>query len=138
MALKRRQLRPNTIDARARGHANRLAEQWRAAGFEVDLVEYLDTRAEAGGYTVTAHSASSVLSCRCQSWTVRRWLMGRRPVWTVSVSMRGGAEGAAGSLREVGATAAWEHQAAWDLVQKWIDGEGTLAPTLDEALATLP
>jgi hypothetical protein len=136
--LKHRDLRPHTIDAAARGHAKRLADQWRAAGLEVDLVEYLGTNAEAGGYTVTARSPSSVLSCRCQSWQARTWLLGRRPVWTVAVSMRGGPQGAAGPLQEVGVAAAWEHQVVWDAVQKWIDGAGTLAPTLDEALAGLP
>ena len=60
----------------------------------------------------------------------------RRPLWTIAVSVRTtGGHGA--RLQEAGTTAAWEHQVAWDGVQKWIDGAGTLAPTLDNALAAL-
>jgi hypothetical protein len=134
MPLKRRHLRPHIIDSQARSYAKRLADQWRAAGLTVDMVEYLETSAEAGGYTLTARSAASILSCRCQSWVARTWPWRRRPLWTVAVSVRAG-DGA--RLQEVGTTAAWEHQAAWDGVQKWIDGAGTLAPTLDKALVAL-
>jgi hypothetical protein len=136
MPLKRRQLRPHVLDAQARGHAKRLADQWRAAGLAVDVVEYLDTRAEAGGYTLTARSDASVLSCRCQSWVDGSWPWRRRSLWTIAVSART-ATGEGARLQEVGTTAAWEHQAAWDGVQRWIDGAGTLAADLDVALAGL-
>ncbi len=120
-------------------HAKRLADQWRAAGLAVDVVEYLDTSAEAGGYTVTARSPTSILSCRCQSWLAGSWPWRRRPLWTIAVSVRpaDGAGTPAGRMQEVGTAAAWEHQAAWDRVQNWIDGAGALAPSLDKALTGL-
>ena len=140
MRLNSRSLRPHVINAEARIHAKRLVEQWRAAGLAVDIVEYLDTSADAGGYTVTARSATSVLSCRCQSWLARGWWR-RRPLWTIAVSVRGEAEDGEGAkrspLRPVGTTAAWRHDVAWERIQDWLNGAATLPPTLDEALAAL-
>ena len=135
MAIARRQLRPHRIDAQVRSHAKRLADQWRAAGFDVDIVEYLQTSSEAGGYTLTAQGPSAVLSCRCQSWAVGMWPWLRRPLWTIAVSVRTGDNV---RLQEVGTSAGWDHQAAWDRVQKWIDGEDALPASLEDALAALP
>ena len=100
MPLKSRNLRPHTTDARAHNHAKRLAEEWRAAGLVVDLVEYVDTATDPGGYVVTARSSTSIMSCRCQSWVVRTALWRRRALWTISVSVRpAGVEGDAASGR---------------------------------------
>lgn len=141
MSLKSTSLRPHTTDARARHHAKRLADQWRAAGLVVDMVEYVDTPTDPGGYAVTARSSSSVMSCRCQSWLVRTRLWRRRPLWTIAVSVRAaGIEGdnaASPSAQPAGVVAAWDHGRAWEIVQDWIDGNGSLPPTLDKALAML-
>ena len=142
MPLKSRNLRPHTTDARARNHAKRLAEEWRAAGLVVDLVEYIDTATDPGGYAVTARSSSSIMSCRCQSWVVRTALWRRRALWTISVSVRpAGLEGdtaLAPPAQPAGVAAAWEHERAWEMVQDWIDGAGPLPASLDKALAVLP
>ena len=142
MPLKSRNLRPHTTDARARNHAKRLAEEWRAAGLVVDLVEYVDTATDPGGYAVTARSSTSIMSCRCQSWVVRTALLastrlvddlGERPRRRVSTRDTALAPPA----QPAGVAAAWEHERAWETVQDWIDGAGPLPATLDEALAAL-
>ena len=140
MRVKRSNMRPHVIDARARNVAQRLADQWRATGLAVDWVEYLGTDTEPGGYGLTARSSTSILSCRCQSWAVRSWRWRRRPLWTISVSVRAAAPEAemrAAPAQPAGVVAAWEHEKAWDTVQNWIDGTGALPPTLSEALAAL-
>ena len=139
-----RSLRPHTVDPLARDHAKRLADDWRAAGLEVDLVEYVDTATEPGGYVLTGRSQTSVMSCRCQSWLYRRWLWGGRQLWTIVVAVRPAratrrkstgrcrAAGPPGGLcRGLGARAAWAQ------VQDWIDGAAPLPPTLDAALAAM-
>ena len=141
MPLKARNLRPHASDARARNHAKRLAEEWRAAGLDVDLVEYVDTATDPGGYAVTARSSSSIMSCRCQCWRVRTALWRRRALWTIAVSVRPAGVAGEGTLtppaQSAGVAAAWEHERAWETVQDWIDGAGSLPPTLDKALAAL-
>jgi hypothetical protein len=141
MRLTSSNLRPHTTDARARNHAKRLADEWRAAGLIVDLVEYVDTATDPGGYAVTARSSSSIMSCRCQSWLVRKLFRRRRPLWTISVSVRtasaDGGSAMAVPAQPAGVAAAWEHERAWEQVQDWIDGAGALPPTLERALASL-
>jgi hypothetical protein len=141
MRLHSRNLRPHTTDARARNHAKRLAEEWRAAGLVVDLIEYVDTATDPGGYGLTARSRSSIMSCRCQSWVVRTLPWRRRALWTISVSVRAAGLDADSALappaQPAGVAAAWDHERAWETVQDWIDGAGTLPPNLDAALATL-
>jgi hypothetical protein len=139
MPISKRRLRPRAVDAKARHEAKRIAEDWQSAGLAVDLVEYFATATDTGGYGLTARSSTSVLSCRCQSWLYRRRLFGRaRPLWTIAVSVRAGDHGAdlaqAPPARQAGFAAAWEHQRAWDQVQGWIDGAGTLPATLEDAL----
>lgn len=141
MRLKTKHLRPHATDARARNHAKRLAEEWRAAGLVVDLVEYVDTATDPGGYGLTARSSTSIMSCRSQSWVVRRLLRRPQPLWTISVSVRAAGLDADTTLappaQPAGVAAAWEHERAWEIVQDWIDGAGTLPKTMDEALAGL-
>jgi hypothetical protein len=144
MRIERRSLRPHTVDPMARNHAKRLAESWRGAGLAVDLVEYVDTATEPGGYVLTARSQTSVMSCRCQSWLARRWLWGGRQLWTIVVAVRasqGEADSIDGPLpppsRQAGFAADWDHERAWAQVQDWIDGAAPLASTLDAALAGL-
>jgi hypothetical protein len=141
MRLEPRYLRPHSVDARARIHAHRIAEQWRDAGLMVDEVEYLRTSSDPGGYTLTVHSEASTMSCRCESWRVRRSLWHAHPLWTITVSVRDLAGMADGGVpppaRPVGVAAAWEHERAWDRVGEWIDGSGSLPATLEDALAEL-
>ena len=125
-----------------RNHAKRLADEWRGAGLSVDLVEYLGTATEPGGYAMTARSSNSVMSCRCQCWLARTWLWRRRPLWTVSVTVRAAAApeadpGLAPPARPAGVAAGWDHERVWATVQDWIDQAGPLPATLDEALAAL-
>ena len=144
MRIDRRSLRPHTVDPLARGHAKRLADDWRAAGLEVDLVEYVDTATDPGGYVLTGRSHTSVMSCRCQSWLYRRWFWGGRQLWTIVVAVRTGqvdpteiADPLSAPARQAGFAAAWEHEQAWAQVQEWIDGAAPLPPTLDAALAAM-
>ncbi|MFO1048573.1 MAG: hypothetical protein U1E52_11830 [Geminicoccaceae bacterium] len=116
-----------------------MADRWRRVGLEVDLVEYLGTSTEPGGYTISARSNSSVMSCRCQAWRVRRLLGRRRGLWTITVSVRPALQDptAAPVPPQVVVVASWEHDRAWEKVQGWID-EGTELPrTLDGALASI-
>ena len=128
----------------ARNHAKRLADSWREAGLAVDLVEYVDTSTEPGGYVLTGRSQTSVMSCRCQSWLYRRWLRRSRQLWTIVVAVRAGQGDAADidgpmppPARQAGFAAAWDHEMAWAQVQDWIDGAAPLPATLDAALASL-
>ncbi|MGD9512012.1 MAG: hypothetical protein AB7X49_26100, partial [Geminicoccaceae bacterium] len=88
MRVTRSRLRPFDVNGKARAHAKELADRWRRAGLTVDLVEYLGTAKEPGGYTITARSSTSVMSCRCQIWRVRSWLLRRRSLWTITVGVR--------------------------------------------------
>lgn len=141
MRLKPSNLRPHGIDARARIHAHGIAEQWRAAGLAVDEVEYLHTSRDPGGFVLTARSDASILSCRCESWLVRASFWRARPLWTITVTVRDGAgaaePGVAPPARSAGIVADWEYERAWERVGDWIDGTGSLAVTLEDALAEL-
>ncbi len=96
---------------------------------------------DPGGYGLTARSSTSIMSCRCQSWTAHRLLRRRRPLWTISVSVRAAGLDADTALappaQHAGVVAAWDHERAWATVQDWIDGTGTLPKNFDEALAAL-
>lgn len=139
MRVTRSRLRPQDLNGKARAYAKEMADRWRRVGLEVDLVEYLGTSTEPGGYTISARSSSSVMSCRCQAWRVRRLIGRRRGLWTITVSVRAATQDqtAAPTPQQVVVVAAWEHDRAWEKVQGWID-EGTELPkSLDEALAAI-
>jgi hypothetical protein len=144
MGVDRRQLRPHRADAQASNRAWRLAEQWRAAGLAVEMVEYLNPDSEPGGYVLTGRSRTSVISCRCEIWLYRRLPWGGRTLWTIIVSIRSAHPQAdigappPPPARQVGFAAAWDHDAAWEIVQAWIDGAAPLPSTLADALAALP
>jgi hypothetical protein len=143
MRVDRRRLKPHTIDAKARNYANHLAGSWRAAGLAVDMVEYLATRTDPGGYVLTARSQTSVMSCRCQSWLHRRWPWGGRPLWTIAVTVRAAhreaeISGPVPPPQPAGVAAAWEHEQAWQVVLDWIDGASPLPAGAQEALDALP
>lgn len=138
MRITRSRLRPHNLDGKSRHRAKDLADQWRAIGLTVDLVEYLGTAKEPGGYTVTAHSGTSVMSCRCQSWLARTWLWRRRPLWTITVTVRPATpDSIAAQPGQVVVAAAWEHERAWDKVQAWIDQAHDLPKTFEAALASV-
>lgn len=144
MRVDRRQLRPHRADATVSNRARDRAEQWRLAGLAVEMVEYLNPASEPGGYVLTGRSLTSVISCRCEIW-LRRTLPWRgRVVWTIVVSVRSAhTQADIGApppppVRQAGFAAAWDHDAAWEIVQAWIDGVAPLPPTLADALAALP
>jgi hypothetical protein len=142
MRVDSRHLKPHTVDAKARHYAGHLAEGWRAAGLAVDLVEYLATSTEPGGYVLTARSQTSVMSCRCQAWLHRRWPWGGRQLWTIAVTVRasvpdGEISGPVQPPQLAGVAAGWDHEQAWQMVLDWIDGASPLPATLREALAGL-
>jgi len=142
MRVDSRQLKAHTVDAKARHYAGHLAEGWRAAGLAVDLVEYLATSTEPGGYVLTARSQTSVMSCRCHSWLHRRWPWGGRQLWTIAVTVRanppeGEISGPVPPPQLAGVAAGWEHERAWQAVLDWIDGTSPLPASLREALAGL-
>lgn len=138
MRVTRSRLRPFDIDGKARGRAKELADQWRRAGLTVDLVEYLGTATEPGGYTITARSSTSVMSCRCQIWRVRSWLLRRRSLWTITVGVRSAVQDSTSQpAQQAYFAAAWDHDRAWERVQAWIDEGKELPKTLDQALASI-
>ena len=143
MRVDRRQLRPYTADPSVHNRAQQLADSWRETGLVVDLVEYMVSATDPGGYVLTGRSQSSVISCRCQVWLYRRWPWGGRSLWTIVVSVRAAHPTAdvrgppPPPARQAGFAAAWEHDAAWEIVQGWIDGTAPLSPTLADALLTL-
>ena len=59
MRVTRSRLRPFDVDGKARVRAKELADRWRSAGLTVDLVEYLGTASEPGGYTITGQVPGS-------------------------------------------------------------------------------
>ena len=139
MRVTRSQLRPFDVDGKARVRAKELADRWRRAGLTVDLVEYLGTATEPGGYTITARSSTSVMSCRCQIWRVRSWLLRRRSLWTITVGVRSAVQDptAAQPAQQVHFAAAWDDDRAWEKVQAWIDEGKELPKTLDQALVSI-
>ena len=83
MRITRSRLRPHNLGWQVAAPGQGSGGPMAGVGLTVDLVEYLGTAKEPGGYTVTAHSGTSVMSCRCQSWLARTWLWRRRPLWTI-------------------------------------------------------
>jgi hypothetical protein len=136
-------LQPDTLEPRAITQAQRLAQSWRAAGLEVDLVEYMPSPAEPGGYVMTARSPSSTMICHCRRWRYRPRFWTSRSLWTITISLRRVQETAEGGMptlgpaQEIGVAAAFEHEQAWRAVQDWIDGTASLHPNLEEALAAI-
>jgi len=139
MRVTRSRLRPFDVDGKARVRAKELADRWRQAGLTVDLVEYLGTATEPGGYTITARSSTSVMSCRCQIWRVHSWLLRRRSLWTITIGVRSAVQDptAAQPAQQIHVAAAWDHDRAWEKVQAWIDEGKELPKTLDQALVSI-
>ena len=144
MRIDRNRLKPHPVDVKAYNYAKEQAKSWRNTGLTVELVEYYAMPGEtaAGGYVLTGRSKTSVISCRCQSWLYRRGLWGGRPLWTIVVAIRLGAQEVdKGQVlppaRQAGFAAAWAQEAAWDIVQEWIDDGTPLPETLDAALAAI-
>jgi hypothetical protein len=136
MRVTRSRLRPFDVDGKARARAKELADRWRRAGLTVDLVEYLGTAKEPGGYTITARSSTSVMSCRCQIWRIRSWLLRRRSLWTITVGVRSAVQDptVAQPAQQSYVAAAWDHDRAWEKVQAWIDEGKELPKTVNDAL----
>lgn len=123
------------VPLRALGEADadylcELARRWEATGLEMTLDL---SGAEAGGYTLVAHSPAMALLCAGRAWRHGGWL--GRTGWVHTVELGAQRLDAEAPLRPMGVASGRTLDAAWRQVLAWMDGKARLHDNLPAALA---
>ena len=78
------------LSAGATTYAQKIVDDWRATGLEVNLVEYFTPERGIDGYALTARGAERVLCCVCRCWRAAARFRHGPSVWTIEVLVSGG------------------------------------------------
>ena len=115
------------LSAGAITYAQKIVDDWRATGLEVNLVEYFTPERGIDGYALTARGAERVLCCVCRCWRVAARFRHGPSVWTIEVLVSGGRmeEGNASQelVQRAGLAVAATHEEVWRQVQDWQQGK---------------
>jgi hypothetical protein len=109
-------------------YAQKIVDDWRATGLEVNLVEYFTPERGIDGYALTACSPEKVLCCVCRCWRAAARFRHGPSVWTIEVLVSSSGrmeEGNAGQepAQRAGLAVAATHEEVWRQVQDWQQGK---------------